>query len=393
MEALDAASAMASASLSAMANGPGMAVPAAVPIATSIQPLPLSQAQAVLPIVAASQLAHSAEATVLATTSPNGLQETSPSGQLKKHAWTPEEDAILQRIVSQEGAKSWTKVAAHLPHRMGRQCRERWFNHLAPEVKKGYWTAEEDHLIINAVREHGTKWSTIQKLLPGRSDNSIKNRYYSAIRKFRRLQRRSSGGEGELEGVGDAEEWSPARAAAARAAAARVAGADSSAPSALPVAGAHPAGGRAAPTSAMTSAAIGIDMRHWSHANSAAVGIDMRHTDPLRHEVAARRQPAERRAGAPATTAVVAVSVVAELSHTGGAAAASSARGDGPSDGIRDDARDGNEREGNARDDNARDGDARDGDARDGDATRRRAHDGDIDSDGPHPAATLVEPC
>jgi hypothetical protein len=46
-------------------------------------------------------------------------------------------------------------------------------------------------MIVAAVREHGTKWSTIQKLLPGRSDNSIKNRYYSAIRKAQRLGRRA----------------------------------------------------------------------------------------------------------------------------------------------------------------------------------------------------------
>ena len=94
----------------------------------------------------------------------------------KKNAWTPEEDAMLARIIAEQGHGHWTQVAAHLPGRMGRQCRERWFNHLAPEVKKGDWSKEEDELIVAAVREHGTKWSLIQKQLPGRSDNSIKNR-------------------------------------------------------------------------------------------------------------------------------------------------------------------------------------------------------------------------
>lgn len=36
---------------------------------------------------------------------------------------------------------------------------------------------------MSLVREKGTKWSSIVKLLPGRSDNAIKNRYYSAVRK------------------------------------------------------------------------------------------------------------------------------------------------------------------------------------------------------------------
>jgi len=116
----------------------------------------------------------------------------------KKNAWTSEEDAMLTRIVAHEGAGHWTKVAGFLPGRMGRQCRERWFNHLAPNVKKGDWTAEEDKKIIEAVRDHGTKWSTIQKLLPGRSDNSIKNRYYSAIRKVQRMERRGNLGTGGM---------------------------------------------------------------------------------------------------------------------------------------------------------------------------------------------------
>ena len=47
-------------------------------------------------------------------------------------------------------------IAAQLPGRIGKQCRERWFNHLAPEVKKGEWPAEEDRLIMDSVRAHGT---------------------------------------------------------------------------------------------------------------------------------------------------------------------------------------------------------------------------------------------
>ena len=95
------------------------------------------------------------------------------TGHSKKNAWTAEEDALLHRIITEQGHGHWTQVAAHLPGRMGRQCRERWFNHLAPEVKKGDWSKEEDELIVMAVREHGTKWSLIQKSLPGRSDNAI----------------------------------------------------------------------------------------------------------------------------------------------------------------------------------------------------------------------------
>ena len=114
------------------------------------------------------------------------------SRSMRKHAWTAEEDATLARVVQTHGAGRWSQVAGNLPGRMGKQCRERWFNHLAPEVKKGAWSAEEDRLIMRLVRDMGTKWSAIVKLLPGRSDNAIKNRYYSAIRKAHRQEARAS---------------------------------------------------------------------------------------------------------------------------------------------------------------------------------------------------------
>lgn len=37
-----------------------------------------------------------------------------------------------------------------LPGRLGKQCRERWFNHLDPTVKKTEWTPHEDEVLFNA---------------------------------------------------------------------------------------------------------------------------------------------------------------------------------------------------------------------------------------------------
>ena len=50
----------------------------------------------------------------------------------RKRAWTSEEDQLLIKLVDQYGPQKWTWIASYLPHRIGKQCRERWHNHLNP---------------------------------------------------------------------------------------------------------------------------------------------------------------------------------------------------------------------------------------------------------------------
>ena len=53
-------------------------------------------------------------------------------------------------MVQLHGPKNWSKIANQIPGRIGKQCRERWFNHLSPNVNKERWTEEEDNVIIQA---------------------------------------------------------------------------------------------------------------------------------------------------------------------------------------------------------------------------------------------------
>merc|ERR1719382_5407 len=115
-----------------------------------------------------------------------------PSGSkgigVMKRAWLSEEDVQLLQLVQEHGPRRWSVIASQLPGRVGKQCRERWHNHLCPSVSKEDWTEEEDGLIMQLVQKMGTKWSKIVKYLPGRPDNAIKNRWNSTMRKTLRRQ-------------------------------------------------------------------------------------------------------------------------------------------------------------------------------------------------------------
>ncbi|KAL7328998.1 hypothetical protein PS15p_207181 [Mucor circinelloides] len=96
---------------------------------------------------------------------------------IKRQRWNAEEDALLQRAVHLYGAGNWTKIQRLIPGRTDMQCRERWVNILQPSINRGQFTQEETDQLLALVEIHGPKWSFLQTLMPGRTDNALMRHY------------------------------------------------------------------------------------------------------------------------------------------------------------------------------------------------------------------------
>jgi hypothetical protein len=108
---------------------------------------------------------------------------------LNKGKWTQDEDLWLQFWMFEEMkagritelGTGWSIIAEHLPRRNAKQCRERWYANLDPMVKKGDWTPAEDAILLNSREARTMGWSSVARLLPGRTGSYACMRVNSEI--------------------------------------------------------------------------------------------------------------------------------------------------------------------------------------------------------------------
>lgn len=97
--------------------------------------------------------------------------------------WSVAEDKTLKKAVEELGGGQWERIA--LEFFAGRhthvQCQVRWNKVIKPGLVKGPWKAEEDQIILRCLSEGITKWSEIAERIPGRIGKQCRERYFNHL--------------------------------------------------------------------------------------------------------------------------------------------------------------------------------------------------------------------
>ena len=84
------------------------------------------------------------------------------------------EDQVLKMLVEERGIKSWAEISRlmalefKLTGRSGKQCRERYHNHLDTTIKQGPWSKQEEQLLVDLQDSFGNRWADISRAIVGR---------------------------------------------------------------------------------------------------------------------------------------------------------------------------------------------------------------------------------
>jgi hypothetical protein len=101
------------------------------------------------------------------------IKEVNKNGTLRPGKWSQDEDDLLASLVAKYG-RSWGQIAVYLNNevhnklniRNSKSCKERWNNHLNPDINRSSWTKEEDKAMLIGYLKVGRKWKEISRMVP-----------------------------------------------------------------------------------------------------------------------------------------------------------------------------------------------------------------------------------
>jgi hypothetical protein len=106
-----------------------------------------------------------------------------PVGGFRRRVFSEMDDRRLTELVLSGQHTNWSDIAAKIPGKNTRQCRDRWRHYLAPTNVCIEWTTSEDQLMVEKLGQYGFKWGKIAKFFPGRDETAIKCRWHSNLEK------------------------------------------------------------------------------------------------------------------------------------------------------------------------------------------------------------------
>ena len=95
---------------------------------------------------------------------------------------------VLKQLVGKYGETEWKIISQVIGTKNPRQCHDRWFYYLTPNINKAPFTEDEDSLLLELLQTYGPRWVQISKYFAGRTDTQIKNRYHVLKRKIQNDQ-------------------------------------------------------------------------------------------------------------------------------------------------------------------------------------------------------------
>jgi pre-mRNA-splicing factor CDC5/CEF1 len=108
---------------------------------------------------------------------------------VKGGIWKNTEDEILKAAVMKYGLNQWSRISSLLVRKSAKQCKERWYEWLDPQIKKTEWTRDEEEKLLHLAKMFPCQWRTIAPIV-GRTA-------YQCLEHYEKLLDRAQGRDTE----------------------------------------------------------------------------------------------------------------------------------------------------------------------------------------------------